>query len=742
MPKFRVEMEDGKTFQVEADSQPTPEEVQSYIASQDGGGKFYTGKQQELVEVNEQSALNAKQNLILGAINDPIKKQEFLAKEFSGRNVEQNELGEFFVDGKPINPEGIDASDLFRTVLKVPPFVGQVVGNLVGFGAGGGPVSPTSVPMSMAGGVAGAAAGRVTTDFIAKSLGLDVSGKEFIKNAAEEALYATAGEGMGLAAGMAVKGMARKGVSKVASNNKGMANLYTKITDKIGPETSADLLEFVAGVKPGTGEAGGKYALDKTLNGNRKFGAVVNENTMSPTFAPKKINEFLYGKPDIPQILLETEHNGVQRGNVLLAKQIEKINNDNYDLLISSITNDKIDKTVCDNLRRFGSEQVFSKSNLDDKTAYSIAKNIQDVAYGETERLGKELGEQYGRVLKERGGNTLTNIPVEAVQSLEQLAKKIDGLNISGSKQLLDLVKRFRVGEDFTQPMRKLTMHQAYNLNMKIDDVADKVFKGEVSPTIKKEFLEFTRTWRKGFQESFGTSKLAERYGLFKDLADEARIGMSNSVDMYNNAILSYGKQKEPFVDRLKNVLTAVRGNKGIQIIDDIEKFATAQRFKGLSVDATSKPLYNFFNNSQIISNGTSIDPRGQLFKEIGTNLGNINPKLNIYRHAMDNITAKEFTTGSANALRIGFIASMLGLGGFLGGPLGSVATMAMAMKLTKPSSLAKIIGNLEKGSAGKGVVAKAGQQASKIKSGLSSQKSKALINALASKALQNKEKK
>lgn len=205
MPKFQIEMNDGRKFEVEADKQPTEEEVMSQLGEgSNASPSFFNGT--NVPSNEEKSPLSVLDRAKLSFVADNPKDYEnelkkrftYVTKDQDGRYLAGNEPGKL----QPIDPEGIigdffgELADQTKTAISL---AGQIGGAMVGGASGATAGGVGAVPGAIAGGAIGSAGAEALSQGIAKKLGMST------KTPDEEAVdtilagaYGAIGEGIGV----------------------------------------------------------------------------------------------------------------------------------------------------------------------------------------------------------------------------------------------------------------------------------------------------------------------------------------------------------------------------------------------------------------------------------------------------------------------------------------------------------------------------------------------------------------
>lgn len=254
MPKFLVESEDGRTFEIDADRKPTNEEAEQIISSQgqqQAPGFFGTDP---IPEAPQSSPLSFEDRVTL-SFSDPATKREILADRF--KFVQDLPNGKLAVGNNiknmaPIDPEGLFndvAGDLADIASIIPPIAGQIAGAAAGI--------PGGPPGVIAGGAAGAAVGELVSKGIGKGLGVNAQDAgEVATDVLISATFGALGEGIGLglkAAGPLMAKAGAKAYQAVVNRNPLKKEFATnvlaktlKMASNVDPDATRTVMKFGA----------------------------------------------------------------------------------------------------------------------------------------------------------------------------------------------------------------------------------------------------------------------------------------------------------------------------------------------------------------------------------------------------------------------------------------------------------------------------------------------------------------
>ena len=273
MPKFLIEMNDGRKFNVESDRQPSESEVMNYL-SQSSSQKI--ARPQEQAQTS-QKAQPLQEDESLGISKGKLTSQErfsggFRTKEdLENRREIQRQKLNLAID-TPIEPTGFNIQniqdlpfDILDAIGPMFPTIGQLGGGAIAAAA----ATPetlgiATIPALIAGGTVGGAAGEAARQFIGeKVFGFDQGTfGQRAKRIGVEGALAMAGE---LTAGgiNALNLATKKGMVKAFDNlikNKGLENataVFAKIFPNVEPTDTIRALDYL--------KKGDKRVLNKVI---------------------------------------------------------------------------------------------------------------------------------------------------------------------------------------------------------------------------------------------------------------------------------------------------------------------------------------------------------------------------------------------------------------------------------------------------------------------------------------------
>jgi len=225
--------------------------------------------------------MTTSQNIMLSLMPDSAKPK-YLAQEFGGARVSQDNDGRLLVNGAPVNPRGLDLRDISQNTGYSLNFLGQVFGG-IGGGALGAPAGPVgAVGGAMAGGVAGATAGDMARTSIGRMFGAPTTTEQQIGNLPEEAKIAAIGEVAGLGLNM----IAKPAIKATAQAWKSGIKAAGKNADKV--------IEFIGGVSPDATQTILKHGVDKA----------VNDVTINPGRTSQIVKRVIFGGEQMKLLLI------------------------------------------------------------------------------------------------------------------------------------------------------------------------------------------------------------------------------------------------------------------------------------------------------------------------------------------------------------------------------------------------------------------------------------------------------
>jgi len=363
MPKFEIELDDGRQFEIEADKQPSPEEVISFINQGQQSGPA--------TQATPDQFLSAGERFATGFEFDPL---EAVAQKRAERGL---------APGTPLEPTGFNIenlkdfpSDILDAIGPAFPAVFQLLGGLSGAAVGaasGGVIAPLTIAK---GGVAGAAGGEVLRQFIGSQI-LDhdeaTVGQRLGKVAVEGAL-ATVGEGAAIGVNLAIR-QTKTGILKAANNllKKGSLDKFT---------------EIFGSITRGFDELKTRFSLRALRNKDER---ILSKKFANPGFLDDFTDDLLYSKDLTKNIQgLATAKPGAREPIKSLFKEYLKLTDDVLDTVI-----DQGPK-----LNKFKNENVILKLGDDIKNVVA-GKGTKP---GLLDSIGKRLGTARINLAKEAGG--------------------------------------------------------------------------------------------------------------------------------------------------------------------------------------------------------------------------------------------------------------------------------------------------------------------------------------------------
>lgn len=774
MPIYTVEL-DGKTYDIEGgDTPPTEQDARAAVGAFNGGEQSPIFTPAPLEDLSEKpSPLNTGQNIMLGLMADEVKPL-YLAKEFQGKNVQQDDKGGFTVDGAPVNPQGFDMGDILRSLGYAAPFAGQVAGSLAGAGAAS-TVAPGAGTLAggFAGGVAGATAGEAARlgagkfllSAMGKNLELNNEGQIYLNALSENAKYAAAGEtlGLGLVGGGQV---AKRGVDALSKTQlyQGAADVMSKTVNRLkGNPMIEDILQFV-----------GQIPKDATKIVLRdKPSKVLSPEYFDSDKTSKIASKTIFGTDDF-YTLGATNENGVPKGAVALAKSIKEVNDPAYDQLLQTLG---IGDDFIKSLRASNVDSVLKSVNTTNRPnvrSFELAtRSINEIKTAE-KALGKEVSRAEMRAIHEKGS---------VYFYAEDLVKRIDGIigsgellkpvnvpgfkpsappNIPGAeqlKQLSDIFKGMKDGgeskmvlgknnifefskvekEAAKKAYGKIPTKQLLTIKRQFDGVVDGIFANQRIPSeIKNQVRLISKDFRTKYYDYLGIGKEVEQYKMFKELTDGFNVEGPNAIAALENKISNFKSASGSAHDDFAKAMSSIQS--GNKIIKEIEEFNLAQQIKAINPNDLLKSLASPLSSQKYLRTNTTDSAIEGILRDISKRMGAMpgSPafKRQFAEEAERALAAKEFLKSNQNMLRLSSLAGMAGLGALGGsqfGVPGAIGGAALSLSLFSPKTLGGLLIASEKNgprmaAAGRGI----------RKSVVLDSKKRALLTSLLSQRLKN----
>ena len=266
MPKFQIELDDGKKYVVEADTQPTPDEVVQYLNQ---GQEPTKATPDQYLPIGERAKGGFMQDEALVARREEQRAERGLAP------------------GTPLEPTGFNLENLLDLPGDIAdaiggslPILGAIGGGLV-TGAAALPTGPGALAAVAGGGAAGGAGG----EFVRQEIGRQVFGfeqgdaMERLGDVAREGAYGAAQEVGGVFIGRAIN-----------SIKLGLLNTANKLIQKRGAE---GFVKGFGAIATHLDNAKTQFALDAVKRGDRR---VLSRVFADKDFADKFASKLFFGE--------------------------------------------------------------------------------------------------------------------------------------------------------------------------------------------------------------------------------------------------------------------------------------------------------------------------------------------------------------------------------------------------------------------------------------------------------------
>lgn len=710
MPTYEIK---GQKFEFQGE--PSPDDI-DYIAGtiQEEGGQdsssLMATTTPQVQEPQEPLPMSLKQNLMLSLMPDSAKPK-YLAQEFGGARVSQDDEGRLLVNGAPINPKGMDLRDISQNTGYGINFLGQVFGSIGGAAlaapatvATGGAATPAMIASGVAGGVAGNVAGDAVRTSLGRMLGAPTTTGEQLGNLPEEAAIAAMGEGVGLGLNILAK-PAIKGIAEAWKQG-------LKLSKKSAPA----VLEFIGGVSPEATETILKHGVDKA----------VNDTTLNPGRTSQIVKRVLIGNENIPEEVLFARNKGafgLERGKLMFANSIKEVSDDFYDNLVKAHSG--LPQETLDLIKKYSIAAIENPKNFDPGSSFTLANKILTKAENSLDTLGKSINQTEEEALIGKGTypfhiadlhskikSLISDTGLVGGQKVKGMAPIAPPRNIPGVNELKDIQRMMestvvRKGTPETGKVRpvgyigkaghvgeNMNLRQARVLSKRVDLVVDKIARNKtVSPQIKGAAFEFAKTFRERYQTILGLTDEKAAYSEMKQILFDSHLDRSNAVNTLKNRISNYSMTPPVERQALDTFLSKVDESGGLS--KEIELSNLGKQLSDFDLRKTMQSFETVLNNPEFISQ-SSDSIREKFYRAIDRSLAKSSPKRVFVDDAEMSLAAKELLDRRANVMRVNTVGSMLNkitlgglgaaVGGATGGPLGSAIGIGGAMALTSKS--------------------------------------------------------
>lgn len=749
MAKYKVELDDGRKFAIEADTQPTNEEVMQHL-----GQKQATQAPMDISQAKQitDPSLGIEQGRLTGMerLSGGFRTESDLKKT---RDIQAGALG--LTKGTPLEPVGFNLAnlldlpnDIFADMVgPAMPAIGQIFGE-----GGGAAVGSLIAPgAGTAGGfIAGGAVGSGLGELARQEIGRQVF--KFEPGPADERskkiLFETAIGAAGSAGGIALNSIT-KGVSKLIGKTKlGILKSVDKATKKGTFDSTVRVFNNITGSR----------------NPNAVTYALQQSKIRTPQF-PKGDNFFLNSKLGKQEHIVKFANNlfgiddmgdnakriaGTKKGGDKAIKEL-------YRKYLG------IDHDITDTMIKQGSRiKQFSNPNK----ILQISKNISDDTTKIFDDVGESIQTARANLAKKAGNLDLEKIPgVNLPQANTILADELTAkgflmpqgngrftinpdfdITSTGKEQTKlfgNLMKKFFKEDSGFDVLRQKTQgikgeelatllnqvgtktNKIYNVNntMKFRDF-DSVMRavnsqingsefaklGELSPALA-QYLRAIREIPVKVGQSIGDDSIAlftREFSELKEVLGPLQVATrTGDIKPVQNLLTKLSDIKadpatKAIGDKIDKTLFRRLG-KGF--MDDLDALKAASKIENLK----AKPLELSDRLDKFIRDADAIFTGESSFERIMAD--NIDPflpdSLKIVPTAKRHVAAKELHNGAISLLRARFLMNAL-LGGFVvGGPVGSAFGITAGMALQNPILLRKLIqvaGRIPKTQLAKGV--------------------------------------
>jgi len=702
MAKFKIEMDDGKKYTVEADKKPTPEEVIDYLGQ---------GGENLLTKATEEQFLPWQERLSGG-----IRTEKDLQRQ---REQQRTERG--VASGTPLEPTGFNLRNLLDLPADIAdmigpafPIVGATIGGTVA-GAGALPTGLGSLAAVAGLGAVGGGGGQFLRQRIGASMGFDQGEViEQLGNIVKEGAYGAGQEVGGVFISRAVNAT-KLGLLKAADNlikHRGMEG-FVKGFGSIATHLDTTKTQF---------------ALDAVKRGDRR---VLSSLFANKNFADDFAKKLFFGADDnlAKQMYTLAHRKGAKEPVKAIYKNFLGISDDVFETVFEKgMKVSQYDKPftlfkLADRIKS-GLDDTFTKAGNELKQARNLlaqrAKNI-DVSKHITQAnisLADELF-NVGFLVKEGDGLFSINPSYAGLQTGTAQAKTFGQLvsRFFGTESDDALIMAARRG-DITA-IQKLASKgrtgraKVFNVknDIKFGDFIDKLkqidvqisgdeFKrlGQLSPTLRN-YLKGLRDIPIAVEQSFGGSQVATLTNAFRELAE------GSSLLRQGSKVKNVG-QIETALSRLtgaKTETTAFRQagelNKFLQqhlkvdFLDDLKSFKAAQAIKEIK-----KPMGDLAGRKKVVGimKNAFREENLPMLNELTIKTDPFLPaSLKIAEHAKIHTTAEALHVNAASLFRARclFNALLSGtMGGMVGGPAGTGIGITAGMLLQNPGILKTLI--------------------------------------------------
>lgn len=665
----------------------------------------------------EPSPTTFVQDLMLSLAPNDERRLEFLAKEFQGQRVDFDPVEGFKVNDVRVNPKGFDFGDLSRNAGFSFNIAGQIIGSIVGAKAG-----PAGI---FVGGTIGNTLGEGIRLAVGDLVGFNPDEHEVFEALTQEAKLGAVGEAVGF--GIIGGGVVGKSLlSKMSQTKvlKSVGGIFSKSINKIKgvsskEETVQDVLRFVGNIN----EDATRIAVIKN-----KPSEVLNERFFDPRTMLKTVKRTLFGDTQEVRRLGELDidvpgKSTMSKGNELILKSLKEDNNDGYVRLIQRFTG--IDDTAIQSIKNIPEKELLSPENFSPELPATLASKFVKSVTERRKVLGDAIGKRIKKFAKDPSKPQffLDDLGVQIRRLInsndfisgirEPGFKPKKALNVPGVRQLKDLADLFQgvrtkpildpiTGREIlpvtgkAEPFNFLSKRNAVKLNEQVDALVDTIRRNKNAPKVIKDTAKGIRSaFKDRFYSQLDLGDDIVKFRTFAELTDdivtEGRAALPRFERMFSRMDSISRVERARVFDAISGLPTKI----GNSITKRLSVMATARQFnKTTNAGKMFRQFEGILNKPGFLS--TIVEGTDEaILRDLDRLMASSPNPLVSSRVFVDNaeksVAAREFLKNTVNVLRISTIASLVGLGAFLGGPLGGLVGL-FAARATSPRQIAKFL--------------------------------------------------
>lgn len=713
MPKFRIELTDGRKFMVEADKQPSEQEVLQQLGQSSEGLPTKAAKDQYL-PIGERF------------------KGGFMQDEQLAQTREQQRSERGLAPGTPLEPTGFNLEnlldlpgDLADIVGKSLPILGASIGGLTA-GAATLPTGVGALAGVAGGGAAGGAVGELVRQEIGKRAFRFEQGEvlDRLGDIAREGMYGSVQEVGGVALGRMIN-----------ATKLGIINLANKLIEKRGAE---GLVRGFGGLATHVDKTKINFALDAVKRGDKR---VLDKVFADSGFADRFAKKLISGeKGNFAQNVYNLAHRTKEARQPirdLFVDRLGLIKQADFDIIynqgnkVNRFRNpqtilklgEQINSGLDNTFTKAGKELEIARRILAKKASLvevpglteantTLAESLRGI--GLLTKEGKGLYGLNPKFSITQTGKGQANIYAQLLdrffskRGLEGIPLKGDKVKgvftISNTDILKELVSGTKAGRKVIFDVNKTLKYGEFadllgTLDVQISGAEFKQL-GKLSPDLTV-YLRNLREIPIAVEQKIGGSQVATLTNSFRELAENASLlrqgGRIKSVGQIERALQRLVKSEPGTTASVEaeGLNSFLQKNLGINFLDELRAFKTAQTVKqiessfgttnvrqglvGVMKDAFSEGHISFLNDVSAVDKVLPKD-------------------LRIAENAMIHTTAEGLTKNAASILRGKFmwnaaIAPIIGGGiGAMGGPAGATAGVVAGLAIQQPGILRHLI--------------------------------------------------